>query len=213
MAVIEIFSSPIQYKYKSKIYSLSFFVVIFLIILSFLTPFFVIYNTGGFSLKNRIYTEKPDVSFKYKYLLLANRDYNMNPIICSTFRTYKNNEIEDNCTLVKIREIDTNVDSKNDIFKFEFQFYTDKPIRSLNVLFFFNFQLTQLFEATIESIVLFTHILNEEVQKVKFYGDLILEQKGLLSSEGLYEKYNDSIELADYSLEELLMQNLNRKCQ
>ncbi|KOC59648.1 Transmembrane protein 231 [Habropoda laboriosa] len=211
MAVIEIFSSPIQYKYKSKIYSLSFLVVIFLTILSLLTPFFIIYNAGGFSLKNRIYTERPDISFKYKYLLLANRDYNMNPVVCSTFRTYKNNEIEDNCTLVKVQEIDTNSDSKNDIFKFEVQFYTDTPIRSLNVLLFFNFQLTQLFVATIESIAVFTHVLNEEVQKIQFYGDLILEQKGLLTSEGLYEKYNDSVELADYSLEELLKQNFNRK--
>ncbi|OAD56415.1 hypothetical protein WN48_03419, partial [Eufriesea mexicana] len=183
----------------------------------------------GFLLKNCILMEEPDVSFNYKYLLLANRDYNINPIVCSTFKTYKNNEIEDNCILVKVlflcyfkhinknyytnvREIDTNIDGKKDILKFEVHFYTDKPIKSLKLLLFFNFHLKQLFEATIESIAIFTHTINEEVQKIQFYGDLILQQKGLLTSEGLYEMYNHSIELADYSIDELLRQNFDRKC-
>lgn len=46
--------------------------------------------------------EKPDVSFNYKYILLANRDYSVNPIICSTFKTYKDNEIKDDCILIKV---------------------------------------------------------------------------------------------------------------
>lgn len=70
----------------------------------------------------------------------------------------------------------------------------------------------QLFKTTIESIAYLTYTLNEEVQKVHFYGDLILQQKNLLTSEGLYESYNRSIEIADYSIDELLMQNFNRKC-
>lgn len=102
MAAIEIFSSSIDYKYKSKICSLSFLIVLLLIILSLITPFFIIYNTGGFLLKNRVLMEKPDVFFNYKYLLLANRDFNTNPIVCSSFKMYKDNEIEDNCTLIKV---------------------------------------------------------------------------------------------------------------
>ncbi|XP_028523158.1 transmembrane protein 231 isoform X1 [Apis cerana] len=211
MAAIEIFSSSIDYKYKSKICSLSFLVVLLLIILSLITPFFIIYNTGGFLLKNRVLMEKPDVFFNYKYLLLANRDFNTNPIVCSSFKIYKDNEIEDNCTLIKVREIDTNIDGKNDILKFEAHFYTNKPIKSLKLLLFFNFQLKQLFDATIESFAFFTHVLNEEVQKIQFYGDLVLQQKGLLTSEGLYEVYNHSLEIADYSLNEVFMQNFNKK--
>ncbi|XP_076755309.1 transmembrane protein 231-like isoform X1 [Xylocopa sonorina] len=211
MVAVEIFSSSVQYKYKSKICSLSFFVVLFFVILSLLTPFFIIYNAGGFSLKNRVYAEKPDVSFNYKYLLLVNRDYNVNPIICSTFRTYKDNEIEDNCILIKVLEVDANNDGKKDILKFEAYFYTDRPIKSVKLLLFFNFRLKQLFEATIESIALWTRVLNEKIQKVQFSGDLILQQRGLLTSEGLYEIYNHSIEMADYSLDELLVQNFNRK--
>lgn len=69
-----------------------------------------------------------------------------------------------------------------------------------------------MFEKSIESIALFTHVLNEEIQTVRFYGDLMLQQKALLTTEGLYEIYNHSIVMNDYSLEELLMQNFNRKC-
>lgn len=53
-------------------------------------------------MKNRVLMEKPDVSFNYKYILLANRDYSVNPIICSTFKTYKDNEIKDDCILTKV---------------------------------------------------------------------------------------------------------------
>lgn len=53
-------------------------------------------------MKNRVLMEKPDVSFNYKYILLANRDYSINPIICSTSKTYKDNEIKDDCILIKV---------------------------------------------------------------------------------------------------------------
>ncbi|KZC12730.1 hypothetical protein WN55_05330 [Dufourea novaeangliae] len=112
----------------------------------------------------------------------------------------------------KVQEIDTNSDGIKDILKFEAQFYTDKPIKSLKLLLFFNFTLKELFQVVMESIAVLNHMLNDEVQKVQFSGDLTLEQKGLLNSEGLYKMYNHSIDVADYSLEELLKQNANRKC-
>lgn len=62
----------------------------------------VILEFLGFSLKNRVYAESPDVSFNYKYLLLAYRDYNVNPIVCSTFTTYRSNRITDDCILIKV---------------------------------------------------------------------------------------------------------------
>lgn len=59
MAAIEIFSSSIDYKYKSKICSLSFLIVLLLIILSLITPIFIIYNTGGTFF---------DILFLYNYI-------------------------------------------------------------------------------------------------------------------------------------------------
>lgn len=73
--------------------------------------------------------------------------------------------------------------------------------------------LQHLIQATIESIGVFDQVLSHlEVQEIRFFGDLELRQKGLLRSEGLYETYNTSVELSDYSLSELLLHNFNRKC-
>ncbi|XP_020283112.1 transmembrane protein 231-like isoform X2 [Pseudomyrmex gracilis] len=211
MAAIEIFSSSVTYKYKSKIYSCASTVVFLLIVLSLLTPLLIIYHTGGFLMKNRMHAETPDVHFEYKYLLLAEVDPYEKPIVCSTFKTYKENAIEDHCTLVKVLENDLNRDGQKDSLKFEAYFYTNKPVKSLRLLLFFNFQLKHLIQATIESVGVFDQVLNQEAQEIRFFGDLELRQKGLLRSEGLYENYNHSIELADYSLPDLLLYTFNRK--
>ena len=162
-------------------------------------------------MKNRVYTEASDVLFGYKYLLLGYRDYNVNPIVCSTFAAYKNNGIADDCTLIKVQEIDTNSNGKKDILKFEAHFYTDKPIKSLKLLLFFHFRLKQLFQMTIESIATFDIELRQDIQKLHFLGDLTLQQRGLLSSDSLYETYNDTVQMVHHSLEELLVQNLQKK--
>lgn len=53
-------------------------------------------------MRNRMHAETPDVHFEYKYLLLAEVDPYEEPIVCSTFTTYKENEIKDHCTLIKV---------------------------------------------------------------------------------------------------------------
>jgi len=49
-----------------------------------------------------MHAETPDVHFIYKYLLLAEVDSFEEPIVCSTFTTYKENDIKDYCTLIKV---------------------------------------------------------------------------------------------------------------
>lgn len=53
-------------------------------------------------MKNRMHAETPDVHFIYKYLLLAEVDSFEEPIVCSTFTTYKENDIEDHCAIIKV---------------------------------------------------------------------------------------------------------------
>lgn len=42
---------------------------------------------------------------------------------------------------IKVRENDLNGDGQKDSLRFEAHFYTDKPVKSLRLLLFFNFQL------------------------------------------------------------------------
>ncbi|XP_011173082.1 transmembrane protein 231 [Solenopsis invicta] len=211
MAAIEIFTSSVTYKYKSRIYSCASIVVFLLIVLSLITPLFIIHHAGGVWMKNRMHAETPDVHFIYKYLLIAEIDSFEEPIVCSTFTTYKENDVKDHCALIKVRENDINNDGQKDSLRFEAHFYTDKPVKALRLLLFFNFQLKHLIQATIESIGVFDQMLSHEAQEIRFFGDLELRQKGLLHSKGLYETYNHSIELSDYSLPDLLLHTFNRK--
>lgn len=142
MAAIVIFSSSVLYKYKSRICSCATIIVFLFIVLSLLTPFFVISNAGGkarlhlscilyykFSvcsniyihmhilenvgiwMKNRMHAETPDVHFSYKYLLLAEVDPYEEPVVCTTFKTYKENEITDRCTLIKVGCLHYSIDN------------------------------------------------------------------------------------------------------
>lgn len=56
----------------------------------------------GFWIKTKTHTETPDISFQYKYLLLMERGIEMTPIVCSTFTTYKENDIPDDCLIIKV---------------------------------------------------------------------------------------------------------------
>lgn len=126
MAAIEIFSSSVTYKYKNKIHSCASIVVFLFIVLSLLTPLFIIHNAGGKNIsdpciwkhalwtslyhcvtsgiwmKNRMHAETPEVHFEYKYLLLAEVDSYKEPIVCSTFAMYKENRIRDHCAVIKV---------------------------------------------------------------------------------------------------------------
>ncbi|XP_043494959.1 transmembrane protein 231-like [Polistes fuscatus] len=211
MTAIEIFSSSIYYKYKARICSLSSLIVLLFVIMSIITPLFLMFNAGGFWIKTKINSEMPDVSFQYKYLLLMERGIEMAPIVCSTFTSYKENKISDDCLIIKVREIDTNNDGKKDILKFEAQFYTDSPIKNIKLFLFFDFNLKQLFESSIQSFAIFDHTLNQDEQKIHFIADLELKQRSIIHSDHLYEIYNHSIELTDRSLLQLVSQNVNKK--
>ncbi|XP_015600332.1 transmembrane protein 231 isoform X2 [Cephus cinctus] len=209
MAILEIFSSNVKYKYKTSICSSSALLVLFLSILTLLLPLIIVYHTGGFWLKNAVYMEKPNVIFKQKYLLLAERQFDALPITCSTFTVYKENPIKDDCQLVY--EVDENKDGQKDILKFEAHFYTDLPLRFIRLLLFFNYELTQYIALTMETVVVFDYPITQDVQEVHFNGQLKLQQKTLLRENGLQNFYNRSMELEDRPLSDFISENENRK--
>lgn len=55
--------------------------------------------------------------------------------------------------------------------------------------------------------------LIHDVQKIYFFGDLTLRQKGLLRHDGIYNLYNSSNDGDFHSLSKLLSENSNRMCE
>lgn len=123
MPIINAFSTNVQYIYKVRFFSVTAFVVSFFLKLMITSPLLLIYHTGGnvfffllffalqifiwleivgFWINTRTFWEKPEVNFKYKYLLVVNEQENFNPIVCSSFHHYKDNVIEDKCNMVKV---------------------------------------------------------------------------------------------------------------
>lgn len=210
MRAIEIFSSSVKYKYKTTLCSISTFLVTFICLIIIVAPVYIIYHAGGFWLKSRTYHEIPKVNFKHKYLLIAEKETDANPIICSSFVSYKGNELTDDCLLIKAREIDSNKNGLKDKLKFEARFFSDTPIRSIKILLFFNHQLKKHVQVTMETMGVLDISLIHDVQKIYFLGDLILRQKGLLRHDGLYNLYNSSFDGNLQSLSQLLSENSNR---
>lgn len=141
MSTLDVFSTSITYRYKTRVCSIASLVVFILTTALVILPLILAYQSGGFWVRNRVYIETPLVQFTHKYLLIAEGDFDSTPIICSTFSVYQLNPIKDDCTLVKIQQLDINNDKHNDLFKFNFLFYSRAPVKSIKLLFFFQLKL------------------------------------------------------------------------
>lgn len=166
---------------------------------------------SGLWLRNDVYTETPDVIFKHKYLLVAESKGDVNPVICSTFRTYKENGIPDSCAITKVRELDVNKDGLNDVLKFELRLFSKFPIHSMRLILFFNYELKERTKLTMEAMIPLHYTIPLDVQRIFIVGDLRLHQKILLHNYGVHDIYNHSMDINDHSLFELLRENASRK--
>ncbi|KAK0179339.1 hypothetical protein PV327_005099 [Microctonus hyperodae] len=211
MKTLDVFSTSVKYKFKTRYCSIASLVVFLLTIVAIILPLIIAFQANGFWLKNRMYVETPSVKFMHKYLFIAERDFKTIPIICSTYKVYQKNPIADDCILVKVREIDINNDRQKDILKFEAQFYSDRPIRSLKLLLFFQFELKDIIHKTITSLAVFDYTLPHDVQKIHMIGDLKLNQKGMIKHDDFIQTPNETVELTDHSLNEVLSYNARQQ--
>ena len=113
--------------------------------------------------------------------------------------------------MLQAHELDINKDRRKDVLKFDAQFYTNLPIRTLRLILFFHIQLKDLIEASTKTITVFDTTLTHDVQSVQFISDLKLNQKSLLRIDSFPESYNYSIELGDKSIPEVLSLNARNK--
>lgn len=107
-----------------------------------------------------------------------------------------------------------NKNQHKDILKFEAQFYSDEILRSVKLLMYFKFELTEITVPNIETLAIFDFNLPENVQKIHIIGDLKLNQKGPIKHESFNKLSNNkTLELSDYSLDEVLAYNAKKSCE
>ncbi|XP_058803456.1 transmembrane protein 231-like isoform X2 [Phymastichus coffea] len=209
MPILNIYSNNVKCFYRVRLCSFSALVVFIAVVFTLATPLYFIHHTGGFWIRTRTYWEKPNVHFKHKYFLLIEQE-NTNPLICSTFSHYKDNIIKDDCNIVKVQEIDSDKNGLQDSLKFEVLFYTNKPIRSLKLLLFFDYELKEHIHITIEAMAVIEHAVVHEVQELDFFGDLVLRQNDVLLHDGLYCVNDNSTDLNSFNLPDLLAENTDK---
>ncbi|XP_012267677.2 transmembrane protein 231 [Athalia rosae] len=211
MPVLDIFSESVKYKYKTNVCSVGTLLVFFATIITLSVPIIIIHLTGGFWIKNDVYTEIPKIMFKQKYLLLAESREGIEPITCSTFNTYKENRISDSCTVTKVQELDVNRDGLNDVLKFELRFFTEFPVQNIRLLLFFNYELKGKSKLSMETMAALHYTIPSNVQKILILGDLKLKQKHLLQNDVINNVYDHSTDINNQSLFQLLSDAVNRK--
>ncbi|KAJ8932541.1 hypothetical protein NQ314_014591 [Rhamnusium bicolor] len=172
-------------------------------------PFIFAFKSGGFWLKRDIFYEQPKVNLRGEYLLIATTNNISNPIICSTFPYYKQNlDFLDVCSIIKLREIDNNLDGIVDKIRLNIGLNLFKnKITSINIILPINYKLTSICPLQMQSGIIYQHYFHHTMATdLQVVGDLDLFQSSSLhcSKKGIHDFYDYSIiedEINDNSYE------------
>ncbi|XP_074029453.1 transmembrane protein 231 [Leptinotarsa decemlineata] len=163
MVVLEVYKRNIKVRYKSTLLSKATFLTFLCGVLTYTLPFIFAYKSGGFWLKTDVFFEQPRVNLLGDYLLVATNDNSSNPIVCSTYPFYKRhlNHL-DFCSLIKLREVDDDLDGKIDkiIVNFRMNFFKYK-INSINLILPLKYQLNDICPLHMQSAIIYQHYFHQ----------------------------------------------------
>ncbi|KAJ1524304.1 hypothetical protein ONE63_010815 [Megalurothrips usitatus] len=112
MAVYEVYSQQVSYKYKTTLCSKATVVFVVSSIFATILPLIITYRSNGFWLKSDHYQEQPDVKFTHDYLLLLQTNFPHSPIQCRAQYSLTD-DFQRHCVF-KSYEEDVNHDGKVD---------------------------------------------------------------------------------------------------
>ncbi|XP_072168857.1 transmembrane protein 231-like [Diadema setosum] len=208
MAVFELYSSPLQSRYKASICTKATFFAIAAFLFTVIPPLLLAYRSEGFWIKQAFYREQPDVKFKHQILLVVHTGSVKNYV---TWSTYKNFNLLEQANLriplIKSREEDTNRDGKNDNFQFsiEMPILGSEDVHGVQVIFIFDYRLYRFSELRMEAMAYISHSSAMSGAQLNADGDLKLRLRQPLAHKGLDTRYDvpiinsDSVFAEDYS--------------
>jgi len=194
MVLINIYKEYVAKKYFTHFWSFATFFNFCVAIITYVGPLLVAYYTLGFWLKESIYREQPEVTFKHEVLLILQGTStvvgyssfsNFNAFLGERLRTVN----------IKSREVDENRDGRNDFLEFtmETPLLQNEDIKSVKLFLFFDYQLHNYCSVQLESLALLQY--DSGISGSAFYtdGDLVLKQKNPLPHKGTFNKFNEPI--------------------
>ncbi|XP_074645446.1 transmembrane protein 231-like [Tubulanus polymorphus] len=191
MAMLEIYNHPEVRRYKAHFCSKATFFIIFISLVSFIAPFFVVYKSFGFWKKTDVYKEQLQVKFQHNIILFLET-----PNGYLTWSTYNNfNKMQQNnlrVPLIKSREVDKNGDGINDYLSLNLQvpLADSEQIYGVKLLltFYSSLMLRPLFY--MQSLGYVNHESRLPGADFSFISDLVWVQKTPLKHQGTDIRYD-----------------------
>ncbi|KAL1500915.1 hypothetical protein ABEB36_006334 [Hypothenemus hampei] len=174
MPVLEIYSTIPKIKYKAFLISKATFIATLLELSGLILPFVFCYYTGGFWLKRNLIYEQPIVRTNGKILFLATATGGV-VMGCHTFPLHGK---LDNCSFVKIREIDRNFDARNDFLELSITLRMEKllKIESFHLVLPLNYSLEENCKFHMESAIVFQKYNLNGASNILINADLDFQQ-------------------------------------
>ena len=153
MAVFDVFTQPVLYRYKSTLCSKATVVLLITSIFAVILPLIISYRSSGFWLKSDFYLEQPDVTFTHDYLLVLQTNFPHAPIQCrAQFRA--TDTIQRHC-LFKSYGKDANRDGKVDQLSVDIRvpLFNNESVYSVTLVLTLDFRISNVCRFRMQSLL------------------------------------------------------------
>ncbi|XP_012497034.1 PREDICTED: transmembrane protein 231 [Propithecus coquereli] len=197
MALHELFSHPVERRYRAGLCSKAALFLLLAAALTYIPPLLVAFRSHGFWLKRSSYEEQPTVRFQHQVLLVALLGPERGGVLAwSTFPAF--NRLQGDrlrVPLVSTREEDRNQDGKMDRlhFKLELPLQSTEHVLGVQLILMFSYQLHRISTFVMQSMAFLQSSFAVPGSQLYVNGDLRLQQRQPLSYGGLDVRYNVSV--------------------
>uniref|UniRef100_A0A2K6FP18 Transmembrane protein 231 n=1 Tax=Propithecus coquereli TaxID=379532 RepID=A0A2K6FP18_PROCO len=194
MALHELFSHPVERRYRAGLCSKAALFLLLAAALTYIPPLLVAFRSHGFWLKRSSYEEQPTVRFQHQVLLVALLGPERGGVLAwSTFPAF--NRLQGDrlrVPLVWVREEDRNQDGKMDRlhFKLELPLQSTEHVLGVQLILMFSYQLHRISTFVMQSMAFLQSSFAVPGSQLYVNGDLRLQQRQPLSYGGLDVRYN-----------------------
>lgn len=203
MAVYEVFTQHVTYKYKTTLCSKATIVLVVCSVLATFVPLLISYRSNGFWLKTDTFQEQPDIKFSHDYLLVLQTDVPHNSIQCRAQFTLTDN-FQRHC-LFKSHEEDVNHDGKVDFINVNMQvpLLKNESVYSVSLIFTIDFHISSIVQLEMKSLVPFQYVGALPGASLDAIADLKFIQKKPVDYRIAESIFRSPLLLSDKSLKDL----------
>ncbi|RNA25571.1 transmembrane protein -like [Brachionus plicatilis] len=212
MVLYEVFSHSIKKRYKTSIFTKASIIQLLSIVLTYLSPFLIAYFTGGFWIKEKAFTETPDIKFQYRYIAILEGESNL--YISSSYESI--NQIYQNeyrSSVRIINELDTDDDGFPDLLEFNL-LISGVPIDTITnvkLMLLFNSTISVISNLKLESVGFFESYNSRKYTELSFDAELAFVQREKLREQVTYNGYSyQMLNETNIDLEELNLDKIIR---